>query len=261
MKTSPASPAGSSSARRPAASASPALASLLRPAARLAARIGRRGRSTPACRACRISRRRPSASSSSGKGAGRRTSICSTTSRCCAKWRARTFPIRVRGTTRLSTMSSGYGKWPCVPAIKPFKKYGAVRASTLSEMLPNVGALADDICVVRSMHTEAVNHAPGVTFFMTGAQVPGRPSMGAWLSLRPRQRDRQPADVRRDDLERQGQDLRPAVLRLLLGQRLSAEPLPGRPLPQHGRSGAVSGQSAGRQPRRRGGRCSTTSPP
>jgi hypothetical protein len=49
-------------------------------------------------------------------------------------------------------------------------------------MLPDVGAIADDICVVRSMHTEAVNHAPGVTFFMTGSQVPGRPSMGAWLS-------------------------------------------------------------------------------
>ena len=90
-------------------------------------------------------------------------------------------PDSVRGTTRLSTMSSGYGKWPTLPAIKPFKKYGQCGLE-LSEMLPNVGALADDICVVRSMHTEAVNHAPGVTLFMTGAQVPGRPSMGAWLS-------------------------------------------------------------------------------
>ena len=90
-------------------------------------------------------------------------------------------PDCVRGTTRLSTMSSGYGKWPTLPAIKPFKKYGQ-SGIELSEMLPNVGALADDICLVRSMHTEAVNHAPGVTFFMTGAQVPGRPSMGAWLS-------------------------------------------------------------------------------
>ena len=53
---------------------------------------------------------------------------------------------------------------------------------TLSEMLPDIGALADDICLVRSMNTEAVNHAPGVTFFLTGSQVPGRPSMGAWLS-------------------------------------------------------------------------------
>jgi hypothetical protein len=90
-------------------------------------------------------------------------------------------PDSVRGTTRLSTMSSGYGKWPVVPAIKPFKKYGQA-GTAMSEMLPNVGALADDLCLVRSMHTEAVNHAPGVTLFMTGAQTPGRPSMGAWLS-------------------------------------------------------------------------------
>ncbi|MFN9912033.1 MAG: DUF1501 domain-containing protein, partial [Pirellulaceae bacterium] len=52
----------------------------------------------------------------------------------------------------------------------------------LSSMLPNIGGLADDLCVVKSLHTEAVNHAPGVTLFMTGAQVPGRPSMGAWMS-------------------------------------------------------------------------------
>jgi hypothetical protein len=90
-------------------------------------------------------------------------------------------PDSIRGTTRLSTMSSGYGKWPCVPAIKPHQKYGEAGIS-LSTMLPNVGSIADEICLVRSMHTEAVNHAPGVTFFMTGAQVPGRPSMGAWLS-------------------------------------------------------------------------------
>ena len=90
-------------------------------------------------------------------------------------------PASVRGTTRLSTMSSGYGKWPVVPSIKPFKKYGQAGIE-LSEMLPNLGAMADEICLVRSMNTEAVNHAPGVTFFMTGAQVPGRPSMGAWLA-------------------------------------------------------------------------------
>ena len=90
-------------------------------------------------------------------------------------------PDSVRGTTRLSTMSAGYGKWPCVPAIKPHRSYGQC-GTTMSELLPNIGAIADDICLVRSMNTEAVNHAPGVTLFMTGAQVPGRPSMGAWLS-------------------------------------------------------------------------------
>ncbi|MCA1686460.1 MAG: DUF1501 domain-containing protein, partial [Planctomycetia bacterium] len=68
-------------------------------------------------------------------------------------------PDSVRGTTRLSTMSSGYGKWPTLPAIKPFKKYGQAGIE-MSEMLPNVGEIADEICLVRSMYTEAVNHAP-----------------------------------------------------------------------------------------------------
>ncbi len=90
-------------------------------------------------------------------------------------------PDSVRGSTRLSTMSSGYGKWPCVPAIKPFDSYGEC-GMRLSSMLPSIGSIADKITVVRSMHTEAVNHAPGVTFFMTGSQVPGRPSLGGWLS-------------------------------------------------------------------------------
>lgn len=90
-------------------------------------------------------------------------------------------PDSIRGTTRLSTMSSGYAKWPCVPAIKPHQAYGKC-GTKMSQMLPNIGALADELCLVRSLHTEAVNHAPGVTLFMTGAQVPGRPSIGSWLS-------------------------------------------------------------------------------
>ncbi|MFN9548691.1 MAG: DUF1501 domain-containing protein [Pirellulaceae bacterium] len=90
-------------------------------------------------------------------------------------------PDSVRGSTRLSTMSSGYAKWPCIPAIKPHRANGKC-GMMLSEMLPKLGAIADELCLIRSMHTEAVNHAPGVTFFLTGAQVPGRPSLGAWLT-------------------------------------------------------------------------------
>jgi hypothetical protein len=90
-------------------------------------------------------------------------------------------PDSVRGTTRLSTMSSGYARWPCLPAIRPFRTWGDC-GMRLSEMLPSIGALADELCLVRSMKTEAVNHAPGVTFFLTGSQIPGRPSMGAWMS-------------------------------------------------------------------------------
>ena len=90
-------------------------------------------------------------------------------------------PPSIRGTTRLSTMTSRNAKWPCVPAIKPFQSYGQC-GMQLSSMLPNIGSIADEITLVRSMYTEAVNHAPGVTFFLTGSQIPGRPSMGAWLS-------------------------------------------------------------------------------
>jgi hypothetical protein len=98
-----------------------------------------------------------------------------------AKLAGQDIPDSVRGATRLSTMSSGYKKWPATPAIKPFRKYGQ-SGLELSELIPHTASIADDICLVRSMHTEAVNHAPGVTFFMTGAQVPGRPSMGAWVA-------------------------------------------------------------------------------
>jgi hypothetical protein len=97
------------------------------------------------------------------------------------KHRLQDLPESVRGTTRLSTMTSGYKKWPALPAIKPFKKWGK-SGLEISTLLPGLGEIADDVCLVRSMHTEAVNHAPGVTFFLTGAQVPGRPSMGAWVT-------------------------------------------------------------------------------
>jgi len=97
------------------------------------------------------------------------------------KMAGKDIPDSVRGTTRLPTGSAGYSKWPCIPAIKLHKTY-AKAGIAMSEMLPHTGRIADDLCLVKSLHTEAVNHAPGVTFFLTGVQVPGRPSMGAWLS-------------------------------------------------------------------------------
>lgn len=97
------------------------------------------------------------------------------------RYQGQDIPASIRGDTRLSTMSSNYAKWPALPGIKPFRKCGA-SGIEISELLPHIGGIADDICVVRSMHTEAVNHSPGVTFFMTGSQQPGRPAMGAWLA-------------------------------------------------------------------------------
>ncbi|MBS1722930.1 MAG: DUF1501 domain-containing protein [Armatimonadetes bacterium] len=90
-------------------------------------------------------------------------------------------PDSIRRTSRLSTMTSGQREFPVLPAIRPFRQYGE-SGMWLSELLPHIGSIADDVCLVKSMHTEAVNHAPGVTFFLTGSQIPGRPSFGAWAA-------------------------------------------------------------------------------
>jgi hypothetical protein len=97
------------------------------------------------------------------------------------KHRLEELPASIRAGTRLSTMTASQSRYPILPAIKPFRQYGE-SGMWLSEMLPHTGSIADDICLVRSMHTDAVNHAPGVTFFLTGSQIPGRPSMGAWAT-------------------------------------------------------------------------------
>ena len=95
--------------------------------------------------------------------------------------RMQELPDSVRSGVRLSTMTSTQKKFPILPALKPFKQYGR-SGRWLSELLPHIGGLADDMCLVNSMHTEAVNHAPGVTFCLTGSPIPGRPSMGSWLT-------------------------------------------------------------------------------
>jgi hypothetical protein len=97
-----------------------------------------------------------------------------------ARHRGADIPASVRGGTRLSTMSSGYTRWPATPAIAPFARCGQ-SGMPLSTLLPHTGQIADRICLLRAMHTEAVNHSPGVTYFLTGSQQPGRPALGAWL--------------------------------------------------------------------------------
>ncbi len=98
-----------------------------------------------------------------------------------ASRRLQELPESVRAGTRLSTMTASQKKYPILPAIRPFRAYGQC-GRWLSELLPHTGAIADDLCLVKTMRTDAVNHAPGVTLFMTGSQVPGRPSMGAWAT-------------------------------------------------------------------------------
>jgi hypothetical protein len=95
--------------------------------------------------------------------------------------RGQPLPDSVRQGQRLTTMTNTQKDLLVLPPLKPFKAWGKSKMM-LSEMIPHTGSIADDICLIKSMNTEAINHAPAATFFLTGSQVPGRPSMGAWLS-------------------------------------------------------------------------------
>jgi hypothetical protein len=90
-------------------------------------------------------------------------------------------PDRVRGGQRLTGMSAQQASIPLAGSLFKFSRYGQSGA-WLSELLPYHRQIVDDICLVRSMYTEAINHDPAITFFQTGSQIAGRPSMGAWLS-------------------------------------------------------------------------------
>lgn len=90
-------------------------------------------------------------------------------------------PESVRGKQRLTGFTSGQGEYPIVASPFRFTRRGECGA-WMSELLPQLSGVVDDLCFVRSLHTEAVNHDPGVTFMLTGTQQPGRPSIGSWLS-------------------------------------------------------------------------------
>ncbi len=90
-------------------------------------------------------------------------------------------PDSVRGTQRLTGMSGNQSSIPLVGSPFKFAQHGQAGA-WFSELLPHTAGIADDLCIVRSMYTEAINHGPGVTFLQTGTQIAGRPSIGAWLS-------------------------------------------------------------------------------
>src|SRR5438093_1505307 len=90
-------------------------------------------------------------------------------------------PGSVRMGQRVTGMTAGQSSFPCVAPMFRFQRHGQC-GLWLSELLPHTGTIADDICVIKSLHTEAINHDPAITFIQTGHQQPGRPSMGAWLS-------------------------------------------------------------------------------
>ncbi|MBU2912681.1 MULTISPECIES: DUF1501 domain-containing protein [Reichenbachiella] len=90
-------------------------------------------------------------------------------------------PASVRQGQRLTAMSAQQSSLPIAPSAYKFDQYGESRA-WVSELMPHTAEVVDDLCFIKSMYTEQINHDPAITFFQTGHQLPGRPSIGSWMS-------------------------------------------------------------------------------
>lgn len=97
-----------------------------------------------------------------------------------AMW-GQNLPESIRGGQRLTGMSAGQSSFPLAASAFKFAQYGKSRA-WISDLLPYHKQIADELCFVKSMHTEHINHDPAITFIQTGNQIGGRPSMGSWMS-------------------------------------------------------------------------------
>ena len=89
-------------------------------------------------------------------------------------------PPSIFGTQRITGMVAHQDRFPVMPTMYGFKRYGK-SGQWISDLLPETGKVADELCVLRAVHTEAINHDPAITLIQTGSQLPGRPSMGAWI--------------------------------------------------------------------------------
>jgi uncharacterized protein (DUF1501 family) len=98
-----------------------------------------------------------------------------------AAWFDKDLPESIRQGQRLTTMTSGQTRFPIAPSVFKFAQYGKSGA-WVSELLPHTASMVDDIAIIRSMHTEAINHEPAITFLQTGFMIPGKPCIGSWLA-------------------------------------------------------------------------------
>lgn len=97
------------------------------------------------------------------------------------KYHQQELPSSVRMGQRLTTMTSGQSAFPVVASMFKFQRHGK-NGTWLSELIPHTASIVDDLALVRTVNTEAINHDPAITYIQTGFQQPGRPCMGAWLS-------------------------------------------------------------------------------
>jgi hypothetical protein len=96
-------------------------------------------------------------------------------------WIDKELPDSVRNGQRITTMTSGQKRFPIAPSMFHFGQHGD-NGTRVSELLPYTAKMVDDLAVIKTVHTEAINHDPAITYIQTGSQLPGRPSMGAWMS-------------------------------------------------------------------------------
>ena len=96
-------------------------------------------------------------------------------------WYNKDLPDSIRQGQRLTTMTSGQARFPIAPSVFEFHQSGQ-SGTWISEILPRTASMADDLCIIRSMHTDAINHEPAITFIQTGREIPGRPCIGSWIS-------------------------------------------------------------------------------
>jgi uncharacterized protein (DUF1501 family) len=98
-----------------------------------------------------------------------------------ANWFDKDLPDSIRNGQRLTTMTSAQARFPIAPSVFKFQQYGKSGA-WVSELLPHTAKMADDIAIIRTMYTEAINHEPAITFLQTGFMIAGKPCIGSWIA-------------------------------------------------------------------------------
>ena len=128
-----------------------------------------------------------------------------------AKWHGKEIPPSIKSTQRNSGMVTDQSSFPLVQPAFAFKQYGQSGA-WVSKLFPHTAGVVDDLCIINSLYTEAINHTPAVSFVQTGSQQPGRPGIGAWLSYGMGSENKNlPAFVVLNSLGKGGQPLSPAA--------------------------------------------------
>ena len=133
-------------------------------------------------------------------------------------------PDSVRRGQRITTMTSGQKRFPLAPSMFSFAQHGECGA-WISELLPHTSKVVDDLAIIRSVYTNAINHDPAMTFIQTGRELPGWPSLGSWLSYGLGISQRESAQLRRHDADLdRPQKSAQALFSRLVGHRISCRP-------------------------------------